>query len=470
MQSVEKLAADGAEAACNVLKTTFPGKVITEDDESYQAERDLSWSKTCWLPAACFVRPSSTHDVATVLGVLKKTQSKFAIRSTGHMQNSGFSSVGGSGVLVDLRDLKSLSLDKDGILHADGGCKWGDVYKFVEERGRSVIGARSFDVGVGGFTLGGGMPAFPNIYGLPADNVKNYEIVLGDSSVVNANADTNPDLYRALKGGGTNFGIVIRFDIQTYPLIETQYTVNIYDPSDYMNILRATVEVQDAMNEDPKIGMFVVFNTDSVVVGLFYAAPEKPKAFDAFFNLTSLVHSAVPTTNGTLKSLVGSIGYPFPPARRTASTATTKVSYDLYVEVHKLWLEMNKTTTAQMSYTIQPLAVSGVEAGEERSRNSIGLEKVPQTWWVVFGAWPGESLDVETIKWADDLRGGIQNIARAKGKLLDFTFMNDASPTQTVLDSYGGENLRRLQETAAKYDPEGIFQRQQNGGFLLRRL
>ncbi len=100
-------------------------------------------------------------------------------------------------------------------------------------------------------------------------------------------------------------------------MIATQYTVNLYDPSDYVNILLATVKVQEAMETDPKIGLFVNFQPGFVAVGLLYAdAPaERPKAFDPFFNLKSLINGGVPTTNGTIKSLVASIAFSGPSAR-----------------------------------------------------------------------------------------------------------------------------------------------------------
>ena len=69
-----------------------------------------------------------------------------------------------------------------------------------------AIGASQKDVGVSGYLLGGGMPAFPNLHGLSTDGVLNHEVILADSTVVNANKTTNGDLHRVLKGGGCNFG------------------------------------------------------------------------------------------------------------------------------------------------------------------------------------------------------------------------------------------------------------------------
>jgi len=69
-------------------------------------------------------------------------------------------------------------------------------------------------VGVAGFTLGGGYSYYFNSLGFAADNVVNYEVVLADGSIVNANADENTDLWQALKGSSGNLGLVTRFDIR----------------------------------------------------------------------------------------------------------------------------------------------------------------------------------------------------------------------------------------------------------------
>lgn len=97
------------------------------------------------------------------------------------------------------------------------GARWGSVYKEIEKYGLSVTGGREGNVGVGGLTLGGGASFHTGTHGFACDGVRNYEVVLADGAIVNANADENPDLFKALKGGSNNFGIVTRFDMQTFP-------------------------------------------------------------------------------------------------------------------------------------------------------------------------------------------------------------------------------------------------------------
>lgn len=67
------------------------------------------------------------------------------------------------------------------------------------------------DVGVGGLLLGGGLSFMSGQYGLPCDHVVNYEVVLSSGQIVNANSNSNIDLFWALKGGGNQFGILIRY-------------------------------------------------------------------------------------------------------------------------------------------------------------------------------------------------------------------------------------------------------------------
>ena len=66
--------------------------------------------------------------------------------------------------------------------------------------------------------------------------------------------------------------------------------------------------------------------------------------------------------------------------RREPYAASTQVDHDLYVDVHERYLELLKTDmpTANLSYTIQPVAKYAVRAGQERGGNSLGLEAVPQ--------------------------------------------------------------------------------------------
>lgn len=139
------------------------------------------------------------------------------------------------GVTIDFSQMKSVAVnDKKMITRVEPGARWSDVYSKLSPMNLSVVGGRVSDVGVAGLTLGGtvyqlfpsecslihaclgGNSFFAPQYGFACDGVANFEVVLASGRIVNANLHSHRDLFRALKGGNNNFGIVTRFDFKTF--------------------------------------------------------------------------------------------------------------------------------------------------------------------------------------------------------------------------------------------------------------
>lgn len=95
------------------------------------------------------------------------------------------------------------------------GGRWREVYAELHKHGRIVAGGREGNVGVAGLILGGGNTFLTARRGFACDNVVEFEVVLADGRIVRAGRDENSDLYRALKGGSVNFGIVTDFKMRT---------------------------------------------------------------------------------------------------------------------------------------------------------------------------------------------------------------------------------------------------------------
>lgn len=113
-------------------------------------------SQTCWIPAAAYVQPKNTQEVAEALAIITRTGANFALRTRGHTPNPGFSGTDGSGIVIDLKLLDSLYVDKEkSVVQAGAGSTWGDVYSLLESQGLSAIGGRDGTVGLAGFLLGG---------------------------------------------------------------------------------------------------------------------------------------------------------------------------------------------------------------------------------------------------------------------------------------------------------------------------
>lgn len=151
-----------AAAALDQLRSIFPDDtpdkvVINASGDKYQAAVTYPWSQTCWTPAAAYVYLSTAEELTKALAVVQETGTKFAVRTTGHNPNVGFSSAGEAGVVLDIRELRSKEIlpDQQGIARFGSGNTWGEVYAWLEERGLSAIGGRDSQVGLGGFLLGG---------------------------------------------------------------------------------------------------------------------------------------------------------------------------------------------------------------------------------------------------------------------------------------------------------------------------
>ncbi|KAF4620240.1 hypothetical protein G7Y89_g14580 [Cudoniella acicularis] len=285
---------------------------------------------------------------------------------------------------------------------------------------------------------------------MACDNVKNFEVVLADSSVVSANADENPDIFRALKGGGSNFGIVTRFDLFTKPSHQLWYTLKIYNIASSPAIMAAAVSVQKAMENDSRIGFFLNINTGFITAGMLYLGwqDKPPKAFKAFDEITPM-QIAIPETNGTHLEIARLLAMPAG-LKREVGTSTTLVDAELYLELQRILHDILTSTTVNgtptsesfsMNFTIQPMSPAAVAKGKEQNRNCMNIKPVSQAWIAMVVQWSDSAEDELARKLISQLTTSIEAKAKERNKHLEFLFMNDASYTQDPLKSYGEESL-----------------------------
>ncbi|KAF2018537.1 FAD-binding domain-containing protein [Aaosphaeria arxii CBS 175.79] len=466
-----------AVVACIISSYLFPGAAITQEPE-YTQEREAHWSQTCWLPAACFIRPKNTLEVAATMKVITHLGVRFAVRGGGHNANSGFASVGDNGVLIDMQDLNRLEVQggADGNLITGPGNRWSRVYEYLSTNyGRAVVGGRTGEVGVPGFLLGGGMFFFPNMHGLGADNVVNFKCVLANSTVVNANQTSHTELFKSLKGGAANFAIVTEFTLRTYPIRDVWYAIDFYANADYKAVLNATIQTQLAMEKDPRIGFHANVQPGGILVGKVYASVDgqavNPSSFAAFDGIKPMT-VLVPPTNGTLADIASSLG-PIVAVRREPHVVSYELSLDLYTDVYERYrsiLNSSSAPSANLSYTIQPMGSAAVAAGKMQGGNIMGIPQVPQSWHASLVEWSSLDDDQAAHDMLQTYGADVKSLAEARNVYLPYQFMNDASYTQNPLETYTAENLAIMQDVSSAYDPAGIFQRLQNGGFLLRNV
>ena len=204
-----------AQAAREELSGTFKGQLIGPEDLDYDEARKLYNAMIDKRPAL-IARVTGPEDVATAIAFARSHDLPIAIRSGGH-NGGGLGSVD-DGVMIDLSLLKDVEVDPQaGTARVGGGCTWADVDAATQPHGLAVPCGIISTTGVGGLTLGGGIGHLTRKYGLTIDNLLGAEVVTADGELVKANADENPDLYWALRGGGGNFGVVTSFLFRATP-------------------------------------------------------------------------------------------------------------------------------------------------------------------------------------------------------------------------------------------------------------
>ncbi|KNG90990.1 hypothetical protein ANOM_000680 [Aspergillus nomiae NRRL 13137] len=123
----------------------------------------------------------------------------------------------------------------------------------------------------------------------------------------------------------------------------------------------------------------------------------------------------------------------------------------------------------ELTNVIQPISSMGIKQSKRLGGNPLGLEEVDQQWFLVVADW-NDPADGDRVRQAmRRIVDAAEATAKANGTYLPYQYCNYAARDQDPLASYGAENVARLKAVASKYDPDGVFQTLQSGGWLLSR-
>jgi len=165
------------------------------------------------------VAAQSADDVASAVRAAATAGLRVAVQGTGH----GATALGplDDTVLLRTAQLRDVRVDPARrIARAEAGAVWGDVTAPAAEHGLTPLSGFSSGVGIAGYTLGGGLGWLGRRYGLACNRVTAIEVVLADGTAVRADADTEAELFWALRGGGGAFGAVTALEFELLPLTE----------------------------------------------------------------------------------------------------------------------------------------------------------------------------------------------------------------------------------------------------------
>ena len=209
------------ESALDDFRGRFTGQVIMQEDSAYDAAR-VVWNAEIDRHPAMIARCLNATDVSAAVIFARQQGLEISVRGGAH--NMSGSAVDDDGLMIDLSQLREVTVDPAGRrAQVGGGALLADMDAATQAHGLATPSGLVSHTGVGGLTLGGGMGWLTRKFGLAVDNLLSAEMVLADGSILRAAADENPDLFWAIRGGGGNFGVVTSFEFQLHkvgPLIE----------------------------------------------------------------------------------------------------------------------------------------------------------------------------------------------------------------------------------------------------------
>ena len=216
----------------------FGGEILYAEDAGFDQTRAV-WNAMINRRPAVIARCRDARDVQKAVRHAVSCDLPISIRGGGH--NVAGHAVCDNGVMIDLSLMRRVEVDAGKrIANVDGGALWQDVDAATQAHGLATPGGLISDTGVGGLTLSGGIGWLRAQFGLSIDNLVAADVVTADGTLVRASADENPDLLWALRGGGGNFGVVVRFEFALHPVgPEVMFAAPIYALKDGPGPIRA---------------------------------------------------------------------------------------------------------------------------------------------------------------------------------------------------------------------------------------
>ena len=462
------LQATASDAAGALRALLGPDSTVLQpaDPEFDQARR--VWNGMIDSRPALIVRPASAADVAAAIGFARERELPLAVRGGGH-NVAGLATVD-DGLVIDLSSMQSIEVDATNrTARAGGGVTWGELDAATQPFGLATPGGVVSDTGIGGLTLGGGMGWLRRRHGLSADNLIGAEVVLADGSIVRTSETERPDLLWGLRGGGGNFGVVTTFEFRLHPLGPDVAFANVLYP------LSAAHEILRAHER------FVATNTDGTISTLAVLGHVPPlDAFDVSLHGAAFV-AILGMYAGPAEQGMAALQ----PLRELATPLVDFSGTVLYVEAQTVF---DADYPAGHRYywksqRVPSLSDAAIDALVEQIEAAPSGHSTIDLWLnggamsavapdaTAFGPrdpgyllspeanWEDPATDAENIAWARDVLASVDAEA-AGGSYLNFPGMFEEG--STLVRTSFGPTYDRLAELKREYDPDNVFQRNQN--------
>ncbi len=442
----------------NDLRDELEGEVVVPEDPAYDEARRVFFKGFDRRPTA-IARPTAAEEVARAVTQARESGLELAVRSGGHSR-AGYGTTDG-GLVIDLSGMKAIDIDADAkTVWVETGATAGEFTTATGEAGLVTGLGDAGSVGIGGITLAGGVGFLARKNGLTIDDLLAAEIVTADGEIVEASEDAEPDLFWAIRGGESNFGIATRFKLRLH-------------------------EISEIVG-----GMMILPATPEVITGYIEAAQNAPEELSSIGNvLLAPPMPFIPEEVHGKPVLMGLYAYVGPvdqgesviaPFRALGEPLADMVRPMRYPELYE-GPEQEAAFASGSNFFTDALDPAGVEAIFEELPKSSAMMKAVQLRVLggAFGRVPNDAtafahrdsglfVNVAAMyadggekathdAWTD----GLANSLGKNGAGGYVGFMGEEDE-ETIRAAYPGATWDRLRDLKRRYDPDNLFRLNHN--------
>src|SRR3954452_10229398 len=202
------------------------GRIATSSDSDWDEARQ-AWNLAADQNPLAGAFVESADDVSKVIGFAADNGFKVTAQGTGHeaMAMGTLAEV----ILIKTERMRGVEINGDSALK-EAGVLAEEIGGAAHEKGKSFLPGTSPNVGVTGYTLGGGLSWLGRKYGWACNHVSAVELVAADGEPRTVDAISDPDLFWALRGGGGGFAIVTALHVNLFPVAEVYAGALLFPP------------------------------------------------------------------------------------------------------------------------------------------------------------------------------------------------------------------------------------------------
>jgi FAD/FMN-containing dehydrogenase len=452
-------------AAAQGLRAALRGPLLLAGDSGYDETRAI-WNAMIDRRPALIARCIGTADVIACVRFAREHGLALSMRGGGH-NIAGLALVEG-GLLVDLSLMRGVFVDAAArVARAQGGCVLGDVDRETQLHGLAAVLGFVSATGVGGLTLGGGFGYLSRRFGWTSDNVRSMELVTAEAKLVRASEKENADLFWALRGGGSNFGVVTAIDYELYPV----------GPEIYGGPVAWRAEEAPEVHE-ALLRLAAAAPPELTLVTIVRKAPPAPwidkSAHGQLVVMALACYSGKPEDGEKLLAPLKAVGKPVGDVMQRRPYATLQSLLDATQPKGRRYYWKSEYVRGIAAELLAKIREHGARIGSPHSaaivfqmggaiaqhpvdHSAVGNRDAGAV-FNIAASWEKPADDAAEIEWA---RSSWRDMKRFSTGGTYVNFLTEEEAGDRIAAAYG-KNLTRLASIKATWDPDNLFRTNKN--------